>query len=123
MHINALELLGIIVCAKIWGHVWKGKVVSFYCDNMVSVLVLNSGRSHDSFLQQCLREVCLLAASYEFLIKCVHIAGRENRIPDSLSRWHLGDVFKENFANLSSSWVDKTEVHVEDDLFKFSHDW
>ena len=123
LHINALELLSIVICAKIWGPKWKGKEVIFNCDNLTSVTVLNSGRSRDPFLQQCLREICFLAAKCEFLIKGNHIAGIENRIPDSLSRWHLNDSFKYMFEDLVSSWKDKKEINVSDNLFNFTHDW
>jgi hypothetical protein len=38
------------------------KKVVINCDNMVSVRVLNTGASRNSFLQSCLREICYIAA-------------------------------------------------------------
>ena len=35
-HINALELLTIVVALKIWGNRLRGKKVLIYCDNMSS---------------------------------------------------------------------------------------
>ena len=54
LHINSLELLTIVVSLKLLGHCWSGKRVRFYCDNESSVVVLNSGRARDDFMQQCL---------------------------------------------------------------------
>ncbi|CAC5406931.1 unnamed protein product [Mytilus coruscus] len=41
LHINALELLSVIVCLKLWGQ--KGRKICIQCDNMVSVQVINQG--------------------------------------------------------------------------------
>lgn len=97
LDIICLELLTISVCAKLWGHYWKGKSILFYCDNIVSVMVLNSGKTRHYFLQQCLREISFYAAKCEFEIHGVHIAGCDNHLPDALSRWHLGDSYKRTF--------------------------
>jgi hypothetical protein len=40
-------------------------------------------------MQSCLREICFLAASYEFVLKCRHLTTVENRLADLLSRWDL----------------------------------
>jgi hypothetical protein len=32
------------------------------------------------FLQNCLRELCFIAAMHEFEVRAVHLAGSENRI-------------------------------------------
>ncbi len=39
LHINALELLTIIVACKIWGHQWAGKLLLVKCDKEASVTV------------------------------------------------------------------------------------
>ena len=62
------------------------------CDNKTSVTVLNMGRTHNSFLQGCLRELELVAAKHEFEIRAVHIKGVDNCIPDVLSRWEMGET-------------------------------
>ena len=72
LHINALELLTVMVTVKLWGHNWKGKKIIINCDNMASVRVLNVGFSRDLF-------------------SC------ENRIPDYLSRWDTDPKFRTLF--------------------------
>ena len=55
--INGLELLTLVVCVKLWGKSWKGKRILINCDNKASVIVLNTGKTHNVFLQKCLREL------------------------------------------------------------------
>ena len=65
IHINGLELLTLMLCLKLWGRNWRGKRIVLHCDNMTAVIVLNTSRSHNRFLQNCLREICLLTARFE----------------------------------------------------------
>ncbi len=88
LQINCLEMLAIIVSCKSWGHTWQVRRIVIHCDNLVSVTVMNTGRTKDDYLQNCLRELAVIAARYEFEIPCVHIAGLCNRVPDILSRWN-----------------------------------
>ena len=93
-----------------------------HCDNEVSVTVLNTGRARNSFLLACLREIEFLAAKYEFEVRANHIPGIENRIPDALSRWHSGSVYRDQFwAEVKGLHV--SEVFVYEGLFRFMHDW
>ena len=120
--INSLETLTVVVAAKLWDKMWKGKKIVLHCDNSVSVSVINSGRSQTSFLQSCVRELEFVAARCEFEIRANHIPGVENRIPDALSRWHSGAQHREAFWRQVSGLVVK-EVFVYEGLFTFLHDW
>lgn len=122
LSINALELLTVVVAAKVWGRWWRGKRIVVHCDNEVSVTVMNTGRSHNSFLLSCLRELEFVAARNEFEIRSNHIAGVENRIPDALSRWHLGQEHRDRFHQLTAG-LNAKEVFVYEGLFEFIHDW
>ena len=122
LSINALELLTVVVAAKIWGRHWKGKRIVVHCDNEVSVTVMNTGRSHNAFLQSCLRELEFTAAKHEFEVRGNHIPGIENRIPDALSRWHLGESQSEHFWRYVNG-LQVREVYVYKGMFEFMHDW
>ena len=39
LHINALEMLAVIACLKMWGTKFKGKRILIKCDNQVTVYV------------------------------------------------------------------------------------
>ena len=88
LHINALELLTVMVALKLWGKLFRGKRISILCDNIASVMVLNRGITRDKFQAQCLREITFITAVGEFQVRAQHIPGTDNRIPDILSRWH-----------------------------------
>jgi hypothetical protein len=53
--------------------------------NKTLVTVINTGKSRNSFLQNCLKELCFIAAIHEFEVCAVHLTGSENRIADFLS--------------------------------------
>ena len=122
LHINALELLTLMVALKLWGNKCQGQRIKLYCDNTVSVTVLNTGKSHDPFLQACLREICMLAAHHELEIRAVHLPGVDNRLPDLLSRWFISRKYRDEFFQLTSHLSVK-ECLIEDDMFHFSHTW
>ncbi len=122
LHINALEMLALMVCMKLWCSNWKGKRIRVLCDNQTSVIVLNTGRTRDPFLQACLREICMLAATAEFEVRARHIPGDTNRIPDLLSRWHSGSATRTEFKTRTRSNPLRL-CEVEDAMFSFCHVW
>ena len=122
LHINALELLTVVVALKVWGPRLKGKRLLGFCDNTASVAVVNNGAARDPFLQNCLREICFWAAYYEFEIRARHLAGVNNRTADVLSRFHLGPPYPQMLAELSRTWGAVSQT-VPEHCFSFSHDW
>jgi hypothetical protein len=73
-------------------------------------------------MQCCLREICFIAATLEFEIRAKHIAGRENRIADYLSRWNLDKKYRqlfEKFVNLKNF----QEIKITDEFFRFFYIW
>jgi hypothetical protein len=47
------------------------------------VTVINSGSTKDSFMQNCLRELCFVEATHELEVRAKLIAGEENRLADN----------------------------------------
>ncbi len=121
-HINALELWTVVAAAKLWGNKWAGKRIQIKCDNMTTVQCLNSGRCKDPLMLSLLRELEYTAATKQFEIRAVHIAGCENRIPDLLSRWHLAETHRKSFRDLAEGkgWVHRK---IPTGNFGFSHKW
>ena len=122
LHINALELLAVIVAMKTWGEFWAGRRIQILCDNMTSVTVINKGSTRDTFLQQCLREIAYVTARFEFEIHASHIIGRENRIPDLLSRWHLNEHYRIQFLKETKD-IQTSELKIPQIYFAFSQQW
>lgn len=121
LNINALELLTIVICLKLWAHKLKGKRLVVNCDNLASVTVLNTGACRNTFMQSCLREICFLCAINECQVRGRHIPGSENRIPDLLSRWNV-EQNRSEFDRLTKQGV-WFPVFVPNHYFEFSHDW
>ena len=86
-NIAYLEILAVMAALKIWATQLKGEYFWIHVDNEAVATVINTGASRDAHLQDMLREIALLAAKFQFVIKAKHILGVENRIPDWLSRW------------------------------------
>ena len=117
--IHQLEMLAVLVGVRIWGSYCQGLRVQIYCDNESVVRVINSSRTKDPFMATCLRELWLEVAEFGFQLRAVHLPGEENRVPDWLSRWELG----QNYRDLFNSFISEggyQEISVSDDLFSFS---
>ena len=83
--------------------------------------VINSSRTKDPFLATCLRELWLEVARFGFELRAVHLPGVENRVPDWLSRWDLGQHYRDSFMNFIGSCSDEyTEIEITPELFEFS---
>lgn len=118
LHINALELLTIVVAVKMWGFALKGKKIVVNCDNYTSCRVHNIGFSRVLF-----SEICYYAAINEFQIKANLLTSSENRLADYLSRWtlnksHYSQLFHDLVADMTV-----TEHIVHESLFSFTHNW
>ncbi|CAC5425548.1 unnamed protein product [Mytilus coruscus] len=83
LHINELE------AAKRWASAWRNKRVIIFCDNAATVNCLNKCTSKNSVLMSYLRELFWLSAKYNFHIKTLHIARKENILADTISRLHV----------------------------------
>lgn len=120
LHINALELLSVIVCLKLWAK--RGKRITIQCDNQVSVYAINSGRTRSRMLQACLREICFICATRECEIKAKFIEGTSNRLPDLLSRWSLSPEYSQKFVTEIGGKLYR-EITVTEQFFRFCHEW
>ena len=102
LNINQLECMMVVIALKVWGNRLERKRLVINCDNMNSVLAINSGASRDLVLQNCLRELHVVQAQFSCTVKAKHISSEDNRISDSLSRWHLHGKFKKTFQEITS---------------------
>jgi len=109
LHINQLEALCVVIAVKLWHHRCSKKKILLYSDNMVTVQVFNAGKSHNAYLQECLREVAFLLCRQEAELRTVHVAGVENRVPDFLSRWHTKRSYEALFWH---EMAKRCKVHV-----------
>ena len=84
-HINAKEILAIIVSFHLWASQLKGHHLLIQSDNETSVQVINSHHSRSPLLQQCLRILWLICATHDLDLQAEHLPGFP--YADLLSRW------------------------------------
>ena len=66
LHINALELVTIMVAVRLWVLLFHGRRMTIICNNASSVEVLNKEITKDESQANCLRETAFIASKYEF---------------------------------------------------------
>jgi hypothetical protein len=119
--INTLELMTIMVALKMWSPYLTNLRVQIFCDNQVSVSVINSGKTKDKTLLAILREIVHTCVKVNCQIKLVHISGKDNRLPDYLSRAPVDKSARTKLTHmLDPSWV---PVQVPDSCFEVTNDW
>lgn len=86
-HIGVIELLAILVGLRLWSKHFSNKRILIQCDNLSSVILVNTGRSRDKLMLSIARNIWMTCAHNNIQLKASHIPGTENRTPDLLSRW------------------------------------
>ena len=120
-NIAHLEMLAVLVALKIWGPELTGKYFWIHVDNEAVTAVLNSGKGRDLELQNLLREIAVIAAWHQFIIKAKHISGISNRVPDWLSRWHEPACRRQFRRHALDSSLKR--VRVSDTLLPTENKW
>ena len=120
-NIALLEILAVMVGLKVWGKHIGGTYFWVHVDNEAVATVLNTGASRDIELQNVLREIALLGAQHQFVIKAKHISGVSNRVPDWLSRCHDMGARRQfrDYAKDSSL----QQVRVSNELLQLNNQW
>ena len=101
-----LEMLNILVALRKWKQFWLHSTVKNFCDNKAVVQVVESGKTKDPYLADCIRNIWLLTATYDINLMVQHIRGTHNVIADCLSRLysdkptdlHLINMLQENYV-------------------------
>ena len=110
--INGLEILAVTIAVRLWGRNYSGQKLLIYCDNVHAVIAINTGKTKEPLVGSCARQLWLEVARFGFQLKAVHLPGVENRLADSLSRWHMGPQYASLFReatiglNLKESKLD-----------------
>ena len=115
-----LEIINIVVALKIWGSIWKDKIIEIKCDNMAVVDVLRSGKARDAVLATSARNVWLLTSLFNINLIVNHIPGTNNETADLLSRWHGTEIQFQKLSELvpNYKWIltHLHHTHLNDDV-------
>ena len=120
-NITILEMWAVMVTLKLWANKLQGLYFWIHVDNEAVASILNSGRGREPELQNALREIALIAAKNQFVIRARHIPGVHNRIPDWLSRWDDMQARREFRVHAK----DKSLKHrcISSSLLQYQHSW
>ena len=110
LHITFQELLPIVLAFEIWGSNLANQCILLHSDNMAVVYILNSQTSKDKDIMFLVRHFVLCCMRFNILTKAVHIPGRENILPDLLSRFQ-----REKFHQLAPD-MDNDPTIIPDQL-------
>ena len=120
-NIAILEMWAVMVALKLWGPKLRGKYFWIHVDNEAVATVLNTGSSRETELQNSLREIALIAARNQFVIKARHISGISNRIPDWLSRWHEPAARRQFRQHMKDSSL--KHIRTSNHLLTYDNKW
>ena len=109
MHIASLECWNVLIAIRTWIGSWKGKHVKLYCDNMPTVIALETGVSRDPLLRASSRELWYLCARNDVRITVRHKAGVENTVADFLSRAHTAEKYYNQYCSYKNQ-TEKMEI-------------
>ena len=84
--ITHLEMVNIVVAAKIWASHWANRIIRIYSDNMSVIQVLTTGKARDQMLATCACNIWLIAALNNIQFQFSHIPGKHINLADLLSR-------------------------------------
>ena len=89
------ELIPVIFAAAIWGKFWSGKIVLFRVDNLAVVEAINSTFCKDLHLMHLIRLLVFFAAHHNFWFHAIHLAGKDNKLADALSRNNISSFISQ----------------------------
>ena len=88
------ELYALTRAAATWSSHWRGRKILFHCDCQPIVDAWRKGDSRKPAISQLIRTLLFIAASNDFNMNIMHIAGVDNTCADLLSRGQV-QRFKE----------------------------
>ena len=80
------------------GDIWAHQRVAVQCDNMNACLAVRSGRTRDSYMQACVRELFHPSTVHDLELQVTHCPGVALERADALSRAHTGQVYADSVA-------------------------
>lgn len=83
------ELYAICAALTAWSYRLATKNILFHCDNMSVVRILSTGTSKCNHIMSLVRYLFYVCATNNILLRVVHIAGVDNSLADSLSRFQI----------------------------------
>lgn len=98
MDITFFEFYPILVLVCIFAHKMSNARIMFHCDNQACVDIINSQTTKHNHVLPLLRRLVLTLLSHNIDFKARHIAGKLNKICDSISRFQDTPQFRRQYG-------------------------
>ena len=115
-----LELLNIAVALKVWRNQWAGQRVRVWTDNANAAIAVQTGRSRDEFMAECVREIFFYSAAFDIELHVLHRPGVQLQRADALSREHTAASYR-NWVRQDPILSKAERIEVHDDYFKMDN--
>ena len=89
--ISQVEMYNLLVVVKLWAPHWENKSIRVRCDNESAVMVCNTGKTKDAFLNFCIRQLLFICVRFNIDLQVKHIRRVYNVVADALSRHKFKD--------------------------------
>ena len=96
-------MYSLLVAVKLLAPYWKDKSMCVRCDNESAVVVCNTGKTKDAFLNLCIRQLWFISTRFNIELQVRHIKGVKNVVADALSCHKfrdLGEVIWEDVSHV-----------------------
>jgi hypothetical protein len=87
-HINCKEIVAAVAGIERWAHLFRDSEVIIHTDNSVAKAAVNKGRCRNALINCLLRRLFWLSVRYNFVVRAIHVPGKINIFPDTISRLH-----------------------------------
>ena len=96
--ITVLELYPIFLLISMFGFKLKNSKITFHCDNIAVVAVINKQTSKSPQLMHIIRKLVITLLTHNICLHAVHIEGSKNFFCDSVSRYQVTPAILQQFG-------------------------
>ena len=108
---------------SIWAPQFTNQLIHLLSNNSTAVVIFQAGKGWDPFLQTCTRGIWQNCTAWNITLAVGHVLGVTlTSTADVLSRWNLGQAFKDK-ADVLLRVNDITCIIIPVDLFHLSNDF
>ena len=87
-----------ILTLIVFGRQLCNRSVTFFCDNKAVTYIINKQTSPKKDIMILIRNLVLTCMQYNIVLKCLHVRGRDNVLPDKLSRLQVSESLLREFG-------------------------
>lgn len=118
-HISSLELLAILVAARLWHDQWVGLEITGLTDSSAAHNFLSYGKSKIDLRLVMGRTFSTMEHRWKFLWRSKWLSTTDNILADCASRWSSSSARRKFWSRCSELGVEPVETLVSPDMFNY----